>query len=157
LICFNLNISFLNFRHSQLRPQFQQPLSAELLSQQQFIKQHQQLQQQQQQSLTMHQQQLQNAPTTATTNLITSNSPKRDTPTRHNLLSQSIIHQSYGVSTSQSPNSMNSNSRQTSRSLPPQPVGCMQMSYYTQSQPPPQSYFGEILHPLQVREHSLMT
>jgi hypothetical protein len=130
-----------HFRHSQLRPQFQQPLSAELLSQQQFIKQQQQ------------QQLIQNTQTiTSSSNLIASNnSPKRDiTPTRHNLLSQSIIHQSYGVSNSQSPNALNATTRPTNRSLPAQPMGCMQMPFYTQAQPPPQSYFGEILHPLQV-------
>lgn len=73
-------------RQTQLRPQFSQPLSAELLTQQQNmikqLQQHQQQQQLQQQCVVMN------------------NSPKRTdlAPNHRQMLSQTIIHQSsYGV------------------------------------------------------------
>lgn len=112
------------FRQPQHRSQAQQPLKFEMLPQQQQLKQQSQ------------------------------KSPKRDNRT---LLSQSIIHQSYGVSeggggmvagnisrqrnvisTGEMANCGNSN-------LPPH----LSMAYYAQ-QPPSQSYFGEVLHPMQV-------
>jgi preprotein translocase subunit SecD len=83
LQCFLL-INFATSR-SQIRSQFQQPLSAELLSQQQMIKQLQQ-----------HQA---NQAAVAAGNL-SINSPKRielNSSNRQQLLSQTIIHQTYGV------------------------------------------------------------
>lgn len=73
------------YSRQQLRSQFQQPLSAELLSQQQMIKQLQQ-----------HQA---NQATVASGNL-SINSPKRvelNASNRQQLLTQTIIHQTYGV------------------------------------------------------------
>lgn len=86
------------------------------------------------------------------------NSPKRDNRT---LLSQSIIHQSYGVSqmgVGGQRNMINSGIGVGSvtvgvdgstncgpNTLPPH----LSMAYYAQ-QPPSQSYFGEVIHPMQV-------
>jgi hypothetical protein len=74
-------------RQPQIRPQFQQPLSAELLSQQQqMIKQLQQ-----------HQA---NQAAAQVTGVLALNSPKRielNSGNRQQLLTQTIIHQTYGV------------------------------------------------------------
>lgn len=84
------------------------------------------------------------------------NSPKRDNRT---LLSQSIIHQSYGVSqmgVGGQRNMINSgigvgtagvdgSTNCGPNTLPPH----LSMAYYAQ-QPPSQSYFGEVIHPMQV-------
>ncbi|KAG5677043.1 hypothetical protein PVAND_006828 [Polypedilum vanderplanki] len=70
----------------QLRSQFQQPLSAELLTQQQMIKQ-------------LQQHQVNQAAVAAVGNL-SINSPKRielNSSNRQQLLTQTIIHQTYGV------------------------------------------------------------
>lgn len=139
-----------------MRPTFQQPLSAELLSQQQqMIKQ---LQQSIQHNVGM------------------TNSPKRSDITgnhRQQFLSQTIIHQTYGVAQSppiqqhpyqyqQSPVNLQqqlqaSQLRQLSassvvpsqspvgRSLPTPSGGLVQ--YYSQSNTPP--HFGDVVHPIQ--------
>uniref|UniRef100_A0A182NKL2 Uncharacterized protein n=1 Tax=Anopheles dirus TaxID=7168 RepID=A0A182NKL2_9DIPT len=215
-------------RQPPLRPPFQQPLSAELLSQQQLLlkqqhhlhqqQQHQQQQHlQQQQQLILHQQQqlhglqqqqhLQSAPGSVGQsqqqqqqqqqsilhpNLsIGMNSPKRiigtgnavsvggmplggvdvGQPSQRQLLSQSIIHQNYGVI---QPSQTTPQLRPSSGRTLPSPVQCLQMSYYQQQQQqqqnqqqqahslsqqfqqqqqsiPPQSYYNDILrHPMQV-------
>lgn len=134
---------FCYLRQQQIRPQFQQPLSAELLSQQQLMIK--QLQQHQQQSG------------------VTVNSPKRidlSVNNRQQLLTQTIIHQTYGVQP-QPPlqqshilaqyqnqqHATNLQLRQLSGSSvipstysPPVPgavpnrnMACLQMSYYSQS------------------------
>lgn len=129
-------------RQPPLRAQIQQPLNVEMLSQQQ-----QQI----------HQQQIKQ-------NI----SPKRDGRT---LLSQNIIHQSYGVAQQTSigvtgggaggniatsiarqrqtvvsmGNAGNSNMSAGGGILSPH----LSMAYYTQT-PPSQSYFGDVLHPMQV-------
>ncbi|XP_070497539.1 forkhead box protein P2 isoform X2 [Chironomus tepperi] len=71
----------------QLRSQFQQPLSAELLTQQQMIKQ-------------LQQHQANQAAAVAASGNISINSPKRielNPSNRQQLLTQTIIHQTYGV------------------------------------------------------------
>lgn len=90
------NSNFSNCRQSQsMRPQFQQPLSAEILSQQQqlMVKQ-------------LQQQQLQHPAAVGGVGALSSgiglsvNSPKRvelNPSNRQQLLSQTIIHQTYGV------------------------------------------------------------
>lgn len=70
-------------------------------------------------------------------------SPKRGD--NRTLLSQSVIHQTYGVSQQAVPGRQ----RQMG-AIPPH----MQMAYY--NQPPPQSYFGEVLHPMQVSNPDLV-
>lgn len=136
----------------QLRSQFQQPLSAELLSQQQMIKQLQQ-----------HQ-----ANQAAAAGNLSINSPKRidlNASNRQQLLTQTIIHQTYGVqpqqahilaqyAQSQQPSALATNMqlRQLSASTvvpssynsPPIPgttnipqqnnrnLACLQMSYFSQ-------------------------
>lgn len=132
-------------RQPPLRAQIQQPLNVEMLSQQQQQQTHQQ------------QQIKQNI------------SPKRDGRT---LLSQNIIHQSYGVAqqtnigvngaggiSTASVSTAISRQRQTVVSMGnpvnPTNVGSgilsphLSMSYYPQT-PPSQAYFGEVLHPMQV-------
>lgn len=71
----------------QLRSQFQQPLSAELLTQQQMIKQ-------------LQQHQANQAAAVAASGNLSINSPKRielNPSNRQQLLTQTIIHQTYGV------------------------------------------------------------
>ncbi|XP_050074404.1 putative uncharacterized protein DDB_G0271606 isoform X2 [Anopheles maculipalpis] len=171
-------------RQPPLRPPFQQPLSAELLSQQQLLlkqqhhhlhqqQQHQQQQhlQQQQQMIQHQQQQLHNLQQQQQHNLQTAqgsqsqqqqqqqpmmhpnlsigmNSPKRiiatgnavsvggmplggDGPSQRQLLSQSIIHQNYGVI---QPSQTTPQLRPSSGRTLPSPVQCLQMSYYQQQQ-----------------------
>lgn len=149
------------FRQNQVRPTFQQPLSAELLSQQQqMIKQLQ------------HHQSIQQ-------NVAMTNSPKRSDITgnhRQQFLSQTIIHQTYGVAPSppiqqhpyqyqQSPVNLQqqlqaSQLRQLSASsvVPsqslvgrtlPNPSGVLvPIQYYSQSNTPP--HYGDVVHPIQV-------
>lgn len=160
--CLPLNIYFLikislfpMFRQPPLRAQIQQPLNVEMLSQQQ--------QQQQQQT---HQQQIKQ-------NI----SPKRDGRT---LLSQNVIHQSYGVAQQTSigvnvtggAGGLNTANIGTSIARQRQTVVSMgnagnpnmsaaggmlsphlSMAYYSQT-PPSQPYFGEVLHPMQVNKNS---
>ncbi|XP_061501479.1 putative uncharacterized protein DDB_G0271606 isoform X1 [Anopheles gambiae] len=167
-------------RQPPLRPPFQQPLSAELLSQQQLLlkQQHHHLQQQhqqqqhlqQQQQLIQHQQQQlhnlqqqqqqqhglhqqaqgsQSQQALHHPNLtIGMNSPKRiiasgnavsmggggvdgGPPSQRQLLSQSIIHQNYGVI---QPSQTTPQLRPSSGRTLPSPVQCLQMSYYQQQQ-----------------------
>lgn len=90
------------------------------------------------------------------------NSPKRDNRT---LLSQSIIHQSYGVSQSGGgvgvgsgmmaganlPRRMSSGNDSTNcgtNTLPPH----LSMAYYAQQPQSQQQYFGEVLHPMQINK-----
>ncbi|CRK95968.1 CLUMA_CG009409, isoform A, partial [Clunio marinus] len=155
----------LNSRQSQIRSQFQQPLSAELLSQQQqMIKQLQQHQANQTASI---------------------NSPKRvelNANNRQQLLTQTIIHQTYGVqpqpslpqahilaqyqNQQQTTLSSNMQLRQLSASSvipsnysPPIPgattnvanpnrnLACLQMSYYSQT-----PHFSDAIHSPQVQQ-----
>ena len=141
------------FRSQQIRSQFQQPLSAELLTQQQLLKQQVLFQQQQQQQM-LHQN------LNMTMNI---NSPKRVIGTGGNaismgglpmnldgrqLISQTIIHQNYGIQPVQQPQSQ----IRPSRNLPT-PAQCLQMSYYQTQQPQsigPQNYYSELVHSQQV-------
>uniref|UniRef100_A0A182WJJ4 Uncharacterized protein n=1 Tax=Anopheles minimus TaxID=112268 RepID=A0A182WJJ4_9DIPT len=165
-------------RQPPLRPPFQQPLSAELLSQQQLLlkqqhhhlhqqQQHQQQQHLQQQLIQHQQQQLHNLQQQQQHNLQTAqgsqsqqqpilhpnlsigmNSPKRiiatgnavsvggmplggEGPSQRQLLSQSIIHQNYGVI---QPSQTTPQLRPSSGRTLPSPVQCLQMSYYQQQQ-----------------------
>ena len=161
---FNSNI----LRQNQVRPTFQQPLSAELLSQQQHmikqLQQHQAIQQ----------------------NVVMTNSPKRSDITgnhRQQFLSQTIIHQTYGVPATlpvqqhpyqyqQSPVNLQqqlqaSQLRQLSassvvpsqstlgRALPNPSTGLIPIQYYSQSNTPPQ--YVDVVHPLQVIYQMILT
>ncbi|EAT47563.1 AAEL001343-PA [Aedes aegypti] len=148
-------------RQPPLRPSFQQPLSAELLSQQQLLKQqhqlilqhHQQQQQQQQHQqqqlqLMQPQQQQQQQQQIIHQNFninMNINSPKRVVGTGNavsvggipvsldgrQLLSQTIIHQNYGVI---QPSQTAPQLRPSSGRTLPTPVQCLQLSYYQQQQ-----------------------
>lgn len=142
----------------QLRQQFQQPLNSEILTQQQLLKQQQLLHLQQQQQQLQQQQQALNL-----------NSPKRMISDgilgNRQIITQSVVHQNYGIAPQQQQQQQQSSNnqqqspsnqqqtqlRQTQRGLPvavTQPVVCLQMPYY--AQPPQQTYFGDMLHQMQV-------